>query len=213
MKAKLFGFMAALFLFGAVEVAQASPVDVSYTVSGSAGNWLYDFSFTNNLGAGTELYYVGVSLPHPVTGSIVYPAGWIAPGVTSQNWGNITYGGSNTEYGVLWITCASSALCNNIYAIFDGQTRSGFQISDSSLTPLSSVGWFAVDAGYYGPPQAGCSFICGAPYTNPGFEGLASPVAAISETPLPATLPLFASGIGALGLLGWRRKRKAQAAT
>ena len=31
-------------------------------------------------------------------------------------------------------------------------------------------------------------------------------------TPLPAALPLFASGLGALGLLGWRRKRKAQAA-
>jgi PEP-CTERM motif len=30
-------------------------------------------------------------------------------------------------------------------------------------------------------------------------------------TPLPATLPLFATGLGGLGLLGWRRKRKAQA--
>ena len=29
--------------------------------------------------------------------------------------------------------------------------------------------------------------------------------------PLPGTLPLFASGLGALGLLGWRRKRKGQA--
>ncbi len=28
------------------------------------------------------------------------------------------------------------------------------------------------------------------------------------ETPLPAALPLFAGGLGALGLLGWRRKRK-----
>jgi hypothetical protein len=28
------------------------------------------------------------------------------------------------------------------------------------------------------------------------------------ETPLPAALPLFATGLGALGLLGWRRKRK-----
>ena len=28
-------------------------------------------------------------------------------------------------------------------------------------------------------------------------------------TPLPAALPLFASGLGGLGLLGWRRKRKA----
>ena len=34
----------------------------------------------------------------------------------------------------------------------------------------------------------------------------------ISETPLPAALPLFATGLSALGLLGWRRKRKAQAA-
>jgi len=29
-------------------------------------------------------------------------------------------------------------------------------------------------------------------------------------TPLPAALPLFATGIGGLGLLGWRRKRRAQ---
>ena len=30
-------------------------------------------------------------------------------------------------------------------------------------------------------------------------------------TPLPAALPLFASGLGALGLYSWRRKRKGQA--
>ena len=29
-----------------------------------------------------------------------------------------------------------------------------------------------------------------------------------TATPLPAALPLFATGLGALGLLGWRRKRK-----
>jgi hypothetical protein len=34
----------------------------------------------------------------------------------------------------------------------------------------------------------------------------------LSSVPLPAALPLFATGLGALGLLGWRRKRKAQAA-
>jgi hypothetical protein len=32
-----------------------------------------------------------------------------------------------------------------------------------------------------------------------------------SAVPLPATLPLFASGLGALGLFGWCRERKAQA--
>ena len=30
-------------------------------------------------------------------------------------------------------------------------------------------------------------------------------------TPLPAALPLFAGGLGALGVFGWRRKRKAVA--
>ena len=29
-----------------------------------------------------------------------------------------------------------------------------------------------------------------------------------NETPLPAAFPLFAGGLGAMGLLGWRRKRK-----
>ena len=31
---------------------------------------------------------------------------------------------------------------------------------------------------------------------------------AAAATPLPAAFPLFAAGLGALGLLGWRRKRK-----
>jgi hypothetical protein len=32
-----------------------------------------------------------------------------------------------------------------------------------------------------------------------------------ASTPLPAALPLFATGLGGLGLLGWRRKRKVRA--
>ncbi|HUL86553.1 MAG TPA: VPLPA-CTERM sorting domain-containing protein [Pseudolabrys sp.] len=38
------------------------------------------------------------------------------------------------------------------------------------------------------------------------FWGLAPVV-----TPLPAALPLFVTGLGALGLIGWRRKKKAAA--
>ena len=34
----------------------------------------------------------------------------------------------------------------------------------------------------------------------------------VAQTPLPAALPLFAGGLGAMGLLGWRRKRKNSAA-
>ena len=34
---------------------------------------------------------------------------------------------------------------------------------------------------------------------------------ATAQTPLPAALPLFATGLGALGLFAWRRKKKAAA--
>jgi hypothetical protein len=33
----------------------------------------------------------------------------------------------------------------------------------------------------------------------------------VSATPVPAALPLFATGLAVMGLLGWRRKRKAAA--
>jgi hypothetical protein len=51
-------------------------------------------------------------------------------------------------------------------------------------------------------------------YQNPSNNGLDVvdvEAAAISATPLPAALPLFATGLGGLGLLGWRRKWKTQA--
>jgi hypothetical protein len=47
-------------------------------------------------------------------------------------------------------------------------------------------------------------------YDSPEGIGIATETVAAS-TPLPAALPLFATGLGALGLLGWRRKRKAAA--
>ena len=44
------------------------------------------------------------------------------------------------------------------------------------------------------------------------FEGAWLTEFSPNPTPLPAALPLFATGLGALGLLGWRRKKKAAAA-
>jgi len=49
-------------------------------------------------------------------------------------------------------------------------------------------------------------------WTNPTFEFWYGFTVGAPQVPLPAALPLFATGLGALGLLGWRRKRKAQAA-
>jgi hypothetical protein len=43
---------------------------------------------------------------------------------------------------------------------------------------------------------------------GPGEPGILT----VTQTPLPAALPLFATGLGAMGLFGWRRKRKSAAA-
>jgi hypothetical protein len=52
----------------------------------------------------------------------------------------------------------------------------------------------------------------GAVLTTKGLFGDGTPlgpqVPAGDPTPLPAAFPLFATGLGAVGLLGWRRKRK-----
>jgi len=50
-----------------------------------------------------------------------------------------------------------------------------------------------------------------AAFTPLSDVGLVAAPISVTATPLPAALPLFATGLGAIGLLGWCRKRKAQA--
>jgi hypothetical protein len=75
---------------------------------------------------------------------------------------------------------------------------------DNPLDGVSADGIFGVeDFTYNYPPSP-------APFIADGFiQGCVTPGPACSAaTPLPAALSLFATGLGALGLLGWRRKRK-----
>jgi hypothetical protein len=46
---------------------------------------------------------------------------------------------------------------------------------------------------------------------TPNFPPEAIVIGSAASTPLAPAFPLFATGLGGLGLLGWRRKRKAQA--
>ena len=41
-----------------------------------------------------------------------------------------------------------------------------------------------------------------------GLDDVSVTGPAVSETPVPGAVPLFVTGLGALGLLGWRRNRK-----
>jgi hypothetical protein len=52
----------------------------------------------------------------------------------------------------------------------------------------------------------------GEPNKSYGMQAFALIQSDVSATPLPAALPLFASGLGAFGLLRWRKKHKSAAA-
>ena len=81
-------------------------------------------------------------------------------------------------------------------AFVDG-TQIGTDAAFSSSTALTRVG-IGINAVIYG--------------TSPTSQGYVDNLSITSATPLPASLPLLASGLGFLGLLGWRTKRKASAA-
>jgi hypothetical protein len=73
---------------------------------------------------------------------------------------------------------------------------------------FGSVFFASVLPSTLGISTSGFASISGGPATVDYSINISLPNGAY-VTPLPAALPLFAAGLGALGLLGWRRKRKA----
>lgn len=164
--------------------AMAAPA-VSYNVSGSSNNWTLDFSVTNTLGDGNEIYFFGVQLPaRNITAS---PTGW-NPDIW-PSWDNTGYGGSSIVYNNVWIRSGSQ------YAILNGQTLSGFEVLVASTAAPTSVPWFAYSTGDY----TGNDYFHSR--GNPGFEGTAG---AGNAVPLPGALLLL--GPGLVGLVGIKRR-------
>jgi hypothetical protein len=122
--ALLLGFVSFLSPLG--RGAQASTVDVSYTISGSSGNWLYDFTVTNNIpntNPGYDfVYYFGAGVSPSGTTGITSPAGWSPipfPGYAA-------YGNLSTPTNLA-----------------PGQTVTGFDFIDTSLAAQTSLSWIA----------------------------------------------------------------------
>jgi hypothetical protein len=97
------------------------------------------------------------------------------------------------DTGGVWHTLTLSGLMASDFLLFNFGTGVG-----GSAHPDFAGGQMTFGIGAIIATDAGETRI--ASFDNLGID--------VIQTPLPAALPLFATGLGALGLLGWRRKRK-----
>jgi hypothetical protein len=123
-------------------------------------------------------------------GSTLYEAG-VGP-TGADDLVNVTTG---TDIGAFHL---GATLFGNVFGLADDGTTmyavAGTQVFSVNLSNASLTLLFDYGGGVLGAAN-------GTAFVNENT----------SATPIPAALPLFATGIGGLGLLGWRRKRKAQA--
>jgi hypothetical protein len=187
MKSKLLGLMAVIALLGLFP---------------SAGHALtFDFSFTGGCNVAGS--------PCTVTGEIdglTAGATTAATAVVIDTVSSPAFTALSLPYEVFPTSGVSESTSNTFTVNAAGTSITSYDFEADSGSSL--VGWFfeltnAEDefSNGFSPntidviSQAGTTF---------------TPVA-VGTTPLPAALPLFATGLGAMGLFGWRRKRKAAA--
>jgi hypothetical protein len=94
-------------------------------------------------------------------------------------------------------------------SIYQGASLVAVVPHEDLITSVGQTPWAETPVpGYPNDPPypSGGFYITSAGVVHTGPHPVVDP--AVAETPLPAALPLFATGLGALGLFGWRRKRK-----
>jgi hypothetical protein len=181
--------------------ADASPIEVSTTVSGSPGDWTYNFSITNNLGGTNEVYFWGVALPVGVT---TQPDGWPA---LSYSWITTEGSGSHTQYDTIWCSNGCQGILD--HTVQPGQTLGGFSLETS--LQLAAIPWFAYAYNNQDQPNSGdytgsdCFWCILGQY---GFEG-SSTTGLSSAVPEPSTWAMLLIGFAGIGFAGYRRSRRA----
>ena len=160
-----------------------------------ASTWTFDISvngyFSSTLPVGTiDVTSTGVvTVSLPTTYSINEFALNLAGGTVNPSSAYTVTTGS-TSYG-------ASTVYGPFNTVLDGRFGNSLSFSISNYAGLFSV-------------EVGNQPIWFAANVTKGFSGQTL-VADATVTPLPGALSLFATGLGGLGLLGWRRKKKAQA--
>jgi hypothetical protein len=110
--------------------------------------------------------------------------------------------GDNLYQLLLWNSATSTyevttTLTGGLSYLFGGSGVDRFRIlgieTSAGLDPFNSL-----------------AFIAGLTFTDDGtFSGTMTPITEfVAQTPLPAALPLFVTGLGMIGALGWRRRRR-----
>jgi hypothetical protein len=211
MKIKILGLAFSIFLFGAIPSQALLVNNGNYTTDTSANlNWL-DLTITQNLGytyVVNNLLCVGCTYEGyryatmAEVNTLLTSAGIVHPYVGVVKAAEVS--NYNTLIDLLGATAIFSPSDRYARGIVDFVPPGFPGFHESAiivLEPSNNLMQAASQSGFVND--------------NPGqFDNFfigSFLVSEVSAVPLPAAFPLFASGVGALGLLGWRRKRKAAA--
>jgi hypothetical protein len=190
-------------------IALSSALMLVTTLSASADTItdLVTFSATSFSGGAPPSYTGGTAPVDPVTGSFTItfdPTQTYSDstGIT-LNTLNISLGSSLAfDYSPSTGELVVGGSSDGAASVFLESGNPDFYIqilNFSSASTFNQLGYVTEDGSYF--------------YSAIGTDaGSVSVTPEVSATPLPAALPLFASGFGVMGLLGWRRKRKNSAA-
>jgi hypothetical protein len=189
------------------------------TVTSISGGTILPFSALNILTSGPEAVALGVTWSSDVNSAY----GWTGSSgfVSNGNWsGNPPHVALNSITGNMTFSFSTpvSAVGGILNWAVHGVLNYGspsISVYDSSHTLIESLLLssnnlnLVAPNSFYGFQEstANISYFV----LTDGYIGLRDLTVgqAVATTPLPAALPLFATGLGALGLLGWLRKRKA----